>query len=486
MAQQTGTPEEQGVPSDAIKNLVIKLSEHQLAMHSLLIARHGVLIAEIYYKPYTKDTLHRMYSATKSFVSLAIGLLIEDGKLSLNDHICQFFPEYVSPPLHPWLEQMTIGDMLRMETCHTEATFREDDETYNWSESFFKTLPAKPPGALFQYDTSATHVLSALVEKMTGKELIAFLRERFLDDIGFSKQAWIMKDPYGVSKGGSGLMALPRDMLRVGLMIAGEGRHPDDYGKKNGRIVYPPAYLKEATRLQTTTWINQYTGYMCGYGYQFWMLPNDAYTMFGMAGQEVMVFPKEDIVIVTTADTQEVPKGNDVLYSDIVTCLLEHIEDQPLLRTADMKDFADFCSSQTLPVMQGINAPSMQEQVNGRQFVVENKDSGFTGLELHFCDDEGLFIYHNTYGSFKLPFGMGGLKESKFSQHGWRAVSSGAWLSEREFAIHIWVIDIKISSIQVKFSFTDSGRLTVLMNKTEKGTFHEWSGILNCSLKSYE
>ena len=226
------TPEAQGIPSKALERFVDKLKEQKIPVHSILMARHGHMVMEAYYQPYDKEKLHRMFSETKSFTSLGIGLLVSDGVIRLEDKICQYFPEYLPGKVHPWLEEMTIKDMLRMETCHSMTTYEKTSTTENWVRSFFQTVPTHRPGQIFTYDTSASHTLCALVEKLTGQKLLDFLKDRILRQIGFSEESYIMEDPFGVSMGGAGLMAKPTDMLKVGLMLLNGGKHPDDYGKK--------------------------------------------------------------------------------------------------------------------------------------------------------------------------------------------------------------------------------------------------------------
>ena len=151
------TPEAQGISSKALERFVDKLKEQKIPVHSILMARHGHMIMEAYYQPYDKEKLHRMFSETKSYTSLGIGLLVSDGVIRLEDKICQYFPEYLPGKVHPWLEEMTIKDMLRMETCHNMTTYKKTSTTENWVRSFFQTVPTHRPGQIFMYDTSSIY-----------------------------------------------------------------------------------------------------------------------------------------------------------------------------------------------------------------------------------------------------------------------------------------------------------------------------------------
>ena len=160
-----------------------------------------------------------MFSVTKSFTSIAIGLLQEEGRLSLDDSIVKFFPEYVpdTSEAHPWLLATTIRDMLSMRSCHASTTYDKFSSKTDWVKSFFTVAPTHKPGTVFHYDTSSSHTLCALVEKLTGMKMLDYLRNKVLNEIGFSKEAYCLTDGFGVSMGGSGLMATSRDFMLFAL-----------------------------------------------------------------------------------------------------------------------------------------------------------------------------------------------------------------------------------------------------------------------------
>ena len=124
-----------------MQDFVRVLEKRRVPLHSVLIAQHGKLIFEKYYAPYCRNKLQRMFSVTKSFTSLAIGLLEQEGKISLQDHICDYFPEFLPGVVHPWLAEMTIENMLKMQTCHNMTTYNKTSTTENWVRSFFQTEP---------------------------------------------------------------------------------------------------------------------------------------------------------------------------------------------------------------------------------------------------------------------------------------------------------------------------------------------------------
>ena len=167
-------PEEKGISSLSIMNTLREIDQKGISMHSFLVWKDGSLLPEGYYAPIRKTDLHRMFSVTKSFVSIAIGLLQEEGRLSITDPIIKFFPEYLPNPslVHPWLSQTTIRDMLSMRSCHATTTYDKFSSKTDWVKSFFTMPPTHKPGTVFHYDTSSTHTLCALVEKLTGQKML--------------------------------------------------------------------------------------------------------------------------------------------------------------------------------------------------------------------------------------------------------------------------------------------------------------------------
>lgn len=477
--QRISRPEEQGIPPRAIIKFVERLEEQGIPMHSILLARHGALTAELYYKPYCRETLHRMFSETKSYTSLAVGLLEADGKLRLSDKICGYFPEYLPGQVHPWMAEMTIEHLLKMETCHNMTTYNKTSTTEHWVRSFFQSVPTHRPGTIFLYDTSASHTLCALVEKLTGQKLLDFLKDRVLRQIGFSEESYIIPDPFGVSMGGTGLMARPLDMLRVGLMLMNGGIHPDDYGQPDGRRVYPEDYLKRALSFQTPTAMNSETDQ--GYGYQFWKLPEDGYAMMGMGSQHVLCFPKQDVVLVVTSDTQGIPNGTEILLHTFRTEVLERLSDGPLEEDeSGWRRLRELAEALTLPVLRGRSGKNCQEQIDGKDFFLWPNKAGMKRIRVVFSGgDRGILEYENERGVHQIAFGMGRLCQCVFPEYRQRCVTSAAWCGPDTLYIRTWLVDESVAAVHWKLVFQKEGGLTVLMKKTEETKFNEFQGILN-------
>lgn len=292
---------------DAVERFLKELKNAEVDLHSMALIRDGEVVDERYFGPFEKDTLQRMYSVSKSFVSIAVGFLQQEGKLRLSDPILNYFEEYTSKAVYPELRRMTIEDMLKMQTCHLKTTYKSNPKE-PWVPSFFSTRPHHEPGMIFQYDTSASDTLCALAEKLSGKEILAYLREKCLDKIGFSREAYFIRNHFDEAMGGSGLMAKTSDMIKVARLLV-------NGGKFHGSQLLPEDYIKQATSYQASTRIRDGVREEHeGYGYQFWRLTHNGFGCYGKGGQFILCYPDERLALVTTADTTSSKEGNQVIF----------------------------------------------------------------------------------------------------------------------------------------------------------------------------
>ncbi len=497
------TPEEMGIPSRAISRVIKRLERDHVPMHSLLIARHGKMVFEGYYAPYTRETLHRMFSVTKSFVSLAIGCLEKEGRISLDDPICRYFPEYVPNEVHPWIAAMTIRHMLEMKSCYSGTTYKKDSTTENWVESFFNSNPTHPSGTIFMYDTSATHVLGALVEKLTGKKLLDYMREQFLDEIGFSRDAYVLPDPFGVPMGGSGLMALPSDLMRLGLLLMNHGADPELYGKtedgKDGaesaspRQIYPRSYLDEAVAFQGASAANapiKEESY--GYGRQFWRFSHNGFGAYGMGGQLLLCYPDEDLICVTTADTQDMKGGNQFIYNAFYEELFPLLSDTPLPEDREALDHLTARrKALSVPILSGSLSSPKETQIHQKTWHLDKNPGGFTklGIEFDFSEtgqnafenggaSSGELILSSDNQTCHIPFGFGRTVSGIFEPYHQKCTASACWLTIHTLYIRIWLVDECTSSVHFLLDFSGS-HVTALVRKTEETAFTEFQGFWN-------
>lgn len=467
-------PEQTDIPSDRIVHLLERLERKQIPMHSFLLMHRDKLICECYYSPVNADTLHRMFSITKSFTAIAIGLLADEGRLSLDDRIVDYFPEKVPENVHPYIAEMTIRNMLMMRTCHEKTTYKLDMAS-DWVESFFTTLPTHPAGTVFHYDTSSAHTLCALAEKLSGTDMLTYIKKK-LAPVGFSEESYLLKDPFGVSIGGSGLVATSLDMLKFGMFLYREGNI-------DGEQLLSASYIKEATSCLTATAVTApLPSEACGYGMQIWRTQKNGYVCYGMGGQLIIILPDYELICVTTADTQGIGGGNQQIYDALYEEILPYIGTASASGMGEHSQYENFIASRTLYIPAGQKNCGLSEKISGKRFLIKNSDS-FSSLQIDFCQISacekvsGHITFEYQGKPYKIVFGMGYPETGTLPLYSFYYAASGVWLADDTLYVRINIIDSCVGSIHFQFSF-QGNRMTLFMRKQEESLLEEFTGHL--------
>lgn len=469
---EKATPEQTGIPGDCIIRFINRMEKRQIPMHSLLLMHQDKLIFEGYYSPCSADSLHRMFSISKSFTSIAVGLLIDEGKIALDAPIIQYFPEKLPAKVHPWIAEMTIRDMLMMHTCHASTTYKLNMSS-DWVESFFTTPPTHPCGTLFHYDTSSAHTLCALVEKLTGSDILDYLKKK-LDILGLSKDSYMIKDPFGVSMGGSGLVALPSDMMKFAYFIAHRGL-------VEGKQLISPSYIDLAVSPLTETCMTApLPSEAQGYGFQFWRNEQNGFVCYGMGGQLIIFLPDYELICVTTADTQRIQGGNQQIYDAFYEELLPYVQKTALPPDqAAAKRLQDICASLALTPLESVPAPQNLCEINNKTYQVRTEGSDFQTFRICIQEQTGTLCFTCRNTPYEIQFGIGTMQTGAFPIYDQRYAASGAWLFDGTLFIKVHIIDSYVGSVQFQLSFRKD-ELVVFMNKKEESLFREFNGHLYC------
>lgn len=302
------TPESQGVKSSAISAALEAIRASGKDIHSMLVLKNGYLISETYFAPYNENTKHSMFSCSKTFTSMLIGIAQGKGLLKLSDKVASFFPDKLPEEPSENLLNMTIRDLLHMATGN-------DQDTYGYmtrsGEDWVKMFLARPvehvPGTFFRYNTGATYMLSAILTKLTGKTALELANEWMFDEIGIRFAKWDAS-PQGISQGGTGLHLTPRQMARFGLLLLNNGNW-------NGKQLIPEEYVREAQekKIDTNNHID-HPDWCSGYCYQMWRCSYGAYRADGMGGQFIVMLPDANAVVVFTSAL-----GSDIVFPMDVT-----------------------------------------------------------------------------------------------------------------------------------------------------------------------
>lgn len=404
------------VNSQAISRLVEYYRKEGLDMHSLLVARSGVLVSETYWKPFGKDSMQRMYSCTKSLTAMAVLMLSHDGRLSLDDPIVRYFPEYVQGPVDPRLEATTIRDMLKMESCFRTTCYKRSQDP-SWTRTFFTVEPDHEPGSFFSYDTGSYQVLASLVEKLSGQSLVSFLHDHLLHTYGFSEDAYCLKNAAGEAMGGSGLMAHSRDLLVV-LQALTDPACP--YHKE----------FREAVSKQVETSPGAAGGLLDlnqGYGYGFWRLSHDGWCMYGMGGQMAIYLPKQKLAVATTAWVKPVSGGLQTLFNGIWDILLPSLKDEPLAEEPPLP------LKPELPFAKG-KRPGTDWNGNWR---MTSRTLGFDSLAVKTDASKLTISFKTGTQTYVLEAGLGkNLVGPSVFHDGWTSATSAAVDSDGNLQVH--------------------------------------------------
>jgi len=475
------TPGQAGIPAGRLLDFLTTLENKRFCMHSVMVVKNGMQVLDAYYKPFGPEFKHRMYSVSKSIVSIAVGILAGEGKVSLDDTISKYFPDLLPKDPHPFIMKATVRDLLCMASVHSRNTYTMYSK--GWVASHFQTEPTHLPGKIFFYDTSATVTLTAMVERVTGMPFLEYLRPRLLDPIGVSKDIKCIKTPDGYSWGGSGVICTPLDLAKIAYVCMHMGKYKD-------KQLIPRDYLEKATTRQIDTSLNFLGDPGCGYGYQIWITPYDGFAFKGMGGQVALCLPKYDTMLITTADAQE--KGNS--YDVIIQTFLEKVFpylDTPLPESeeADQAALEEYCANLSVLVEEGSYENPRAKEFSGREFKMYPNDLGITHLRLDFDNDSGRVCYRNATGDHVLEFGIGWNKPSVFPEthyfgdqisvpkgEGYKCLTSAAWLDENVLSLCCYAVDDYFGTLRMKFNFGEND-ITVYMVKVAEAFFDEYQGF---------
>ena len=472
------SPESLGIPSSAIAGFLREMEECRFPLHSYILMRHGKIAAEGYVPPFTADRKHRMYSISKSFTSVAIGMLITEGRLSLDDKVADFFPEYLPEHPSPYTLRATVRDLLIMATPNEE-------NSYNWGdadfvETFFNNPKDKhEPGTIFHYDTAGTTTLCGIVEKITGMPILDYMRP-LLDALGISRDVWCIQTPEGRSWTGSGIMCTSRDLLRFGLFCLQKGEW-------NGRQWVDRQYMEDACSKQID--INTaHSGYVKhGYGYQFWMLRDGGFACCGMGGQFALMMPKEDVVMVTTADTQGIDNAEDATKRAFYR-LLDSMTDGPLPEDEAGAELLRESIPTALPGPIGQKDSPLAPQWSGVTYRFDPNLYGFLWMRADFEGDTCTLTYEKGSGVHQILLGLGQWKEFTFpdayagknvailDKH-YQCLGKAAWDSESTLVGKVFSVDDYLGIINIQLTFKGD-TLTVFMTKCAENFFGDYRGYL--------
>lgn len=309
-------PSDQGVDSRAVTRFVDALVDGGIEAHSLMLLRHGTVVAEGHWAPYAPEQVNLLYSLSKSFVSMAAGIAMAERRFGLDDRVVDLMPELVPDDIDDNWRRVTVRHCLRMATGHLDdPMFRPGDD--DWLTAFLRLPPEREPGSVFTYNQLATYTVARLIEATSGKPLLDYLRPRLLDPLGIEHAAWLT-DRHGHACGFSGLHVSTDAIARLGQLLLQRGQWA-------GQQLVPAEWVDQATSLQMPNdaahrrpGVDEATfDWRHGYGYQFWMCRH-GFRGDGAYGQFCLVLPEHDTVLAMTAETTQMQDVLDAVWEQLL------------------------------------------------------------------------------------------------------------------------------------------------------------------------
>lgn len=450
------TPEQQGIDSAAVADFVAALDTEIEDVHGLMVLRHGHVVAEGWWAPYRPEFIHTLFSLSKSFASTGIGLAIAEGHLSVHDQVISFFPDAV-PEEPTWqLEAMRVSDLLTMSTGHIGEDLRafSFDSSSPLPEAFLNLPVAHKPGTHFNYNTPASYMLSAIVHKLTGENLLDYLRPRLLDPLGIVDATW-STDPEGVAHGGFGLSITTESIARFGQLYLQQGMW-------EGEQLLPAEWVAQATARQTSNGSNPEGDWDQGYGYQFWR-SRHGYRGDGAGGQFAIVLPEHDAVVATTSGTAQMGDIMSIVWDRLVPAMQdEPLDDNP----AAAERLREQLNNLSIRMPPADPAADGNREWLGRSWQFEENDFDIEALALENRDGQTMVVITTPTGDHEIAIGNGawmagrtglfpgaaGVLLGEDQGEGHRMAAAGAWTDTDEYTIRLAYTETpRVATLTLRF-----------------------------------
>jgi CubicO group peptidase (beta-lactamase class C family) len=476
------TPEEVGVFSNDVLDFIKSIDGYRMHTHSIIMARGDKIFAECYYKPFNESFLHRMYSVSKSFVAMAVGVAVTEGIIKLDDVIVDYFPEFRNENIDEYYEKCTVRDMLMMRS-NIGSSVKWWGNFNSRVEAYYSQKTDKLPRTLYKYDSIGSFLLGCIIEKLTGKSFLEYFKEKVLLELGFSKESYVLREPGGYAIGDSGVMCTTRDLLIFARFIM-KG------GEWNGKRYIDKAFMEEAVKAQVG---NDYAGgydlYNAGgYGYLIWKTHPDGFSLVGLGDQLAVCDMKRDITFVITADNQVERACRHIIYHEFYRHFLPKVSEGALQNNKDAyKKLSVYLEARELVSQCGKQTSPISKSILGKKYVKKKGEldvASFTLSESALEIERGGEFYKLEYGLLEnkkteFSFGtrakadmMGIYEKGKYDCN----VSAG-WVSDDTFAIMAQVTDTYFGCLTVHIAFAGE-EASMRINRSGQYVFEDIDGFL--------
>jgi len=407
------TPEDQGVSSGSILAFLDAVAGSKHEFHSLMVLRHGYVIAEGWWKPYRPESPQMLYSLSKSFTSTGIGLAVAESRLSVDDKVLKFFPDEAPDTVSDHLAALRVKDLLSMSVGHAEDStgtlWGKDD----WVKQFL-SLPIKnAPGTAFLYNSGATYMCSAIVQKVTGQRLIEYLGPRLFGPLGIETMSWEVC-PREINTGGWGLKVPTEALAKFGQLYLQNGMW-------NGRQILSPGWVEEATsfKIQQPSLdlekARRESDWHQGYCYQFWRSRHNAYRGDGAFGQYTVVMPEQDAVVVITNESSNMQGQMNLIWDHLLPAMSNRSLSKNRKSSRELKERL---ASLGLTPVKGQGISTVKSEISSRIYKVDPNEQGIETLQWEIGGDKVRFTLRDGRGLHNVDCGLGRWKDGETSMPG--------------------------------------------------------------------
>ena len=473
------TPESVGVKSAALKTFIDEINEKKLGLQSFTVVRHDKVCAQGFFKPYSKEYPHVLYSMSKSFTSTAVGFAVADGLLSVDDKIYKFFPEYKNAKLPP-NNKLTVEMLLTMRSDKL-ITFLDEKNKHDWIKQYFDAPFFAPPNTKFNYISENTFMLSAIVSRVTGKSIADYLYEKLFEPLGIEKPFW-ETDGNGYCAGGWGLYMKSEDIAKCFLPYIHGGKWID------GTQLIPAEWVKTATAKHTDSVHDGFIDNMCGYGYQFWRNPvSNSFRADGLFGQRCFMFPNYDALVVLNCGESEDYKVMKVFWKYFPECFQNDFLEEDEKAYASLVETIENCKVEDLPAKprnaaaeHAVNGKIIKCKSNKYASVISisvlnmlyRKPGNINAMKFDFDDDGLAFTWSEKEYTNVIRAGMNGEyaeSEITLGDLHYHTYSKAAW--QEDGTLKLWIRPVETAHVR-KFTFEFSADKVKIKNEMSP-TFEE-------------
>ncbi|HYG35960.1 MAG TPA: serine hydrolase, partial [Clostridia bacterium] len=445
-------------------------SKHEF--HSFILVRHGHVVAEGWWAPYRPEVPQMMYSMSKSFTSTAIGFAVAEKRLTVNDPVISFFPNELPEKVSDHLKALRVKDLLSMAVGHAQDSTGSLWGEENWVRKFLSLPIENPPGSEFLYNSGATYMLSAIVQKVSGQKLIDYLRPRLFEPLGIEGTSW-ESCPRGINSGGWGLKIQTEGLAKFGQLFLQKGMW-------NGKQLLPAEWVEEATTFKiqqpsaNLEEAKKHSDWHQGYCYQFWRSRHNAYRGDGAFGQYTIVMPEQDAVLAITSESPSMQGEMDLIWEHLLPAMKPSALPANKRLQAQLRQ--KLGSLALLPPKAQASSPLIA-RISGKQYRMQSNEACVQSVSLEFRKKSCVFKLKDDKGEYALQCGIERWVEGETAMPGTppkltagkldpisKVAASGTWKNDQTFQIisqfyetpHHDTVTFRFEGDKVTVEFLDS------------------------------